>query len=84
MLALVAVWLAIFMGYEYVTHVNVFSYMSSFHIVVDPQWKSACAERLSDWITAGVFGATLFPLFYWLLKDRKARLLGAFGIAPQV
>jgi hypothetical protein len=81
-LALVAVSLAICMGYEYLTHVNVFSYISSSPIVPWIRNGKVRAQGIfANSITAGVFGATLFPLFYWLVKNRKTRLFGAFGIA---
>ncbi|MGA9308618.1 MAG: hypothetical protein WBW31_24700 [Candidatus Sulfotelmatobacter sp.] len=81
-LALVATVLAACMGYEYLTRVNVFSYINSYKIV---PWVRDGRVRsqgtFANSITAGVFGATLLPLFFWLRKAGKARLLGVVGLA---
>jgi hypothetical protein len=81
-LTLVASVLAVCMGYEYLTRVNVFSYMNSYTIV---PWvrdgKVRAQGTFSNSITSGTFGATLFPLFFWLWKEGKAKLLGVLGIA---
>jgi hypothetical protein len=81
-LALVAAVLALCMGYEYLKRVNVFSYINSYTIVPWVRDGRVRAQgTFSNSITAGVFGATLFPLFFWLWKGRKARFLGIVGLA---
>ncbi|HEV2395500.1 MAG TPA: hypothetical protein VGS27_00980 [Candidatus Sulfotelmatobacter sp.] len=81
-LALVAAVLALCMGYEYLTRVNVFSYINGFPIVPWVRDGRVRAQgTFSNSITAGVFGATLLPLFFWLLKGGKAKLLGIAGLA---
>jgi hypothetical protein len=81
-LVLVAAVLAICMGYEYLTRVNVFSYINSF--TIEPWVRDGRVRAqgiFGNSITAGVFGATLFPLFFWLVNSDKAKLLGIVGIA---
>jgi hypothetical protein len=74
--------LAACMGYEYLTRRNVFSYINGYTIV---PWVRDGRVRsqgtFANSITAGVFGATLLPLFFWLWKGGKARLLGVVGLA---
>jgi hypothetical protein len=80
-LALVAAVLAVCMEYEYLKRVNVFSYVNSYTIVPWVRDGRVRAQGIfSNSITAGVFGATLFPLFFWLWKGGKARLLGLVGL----
>lgn len=80
-LVFVAAVLAICMGYEYLTRVNLFSYINSFTIVPWVREGRVRAQgTFSNSITAGAFGATLFPLFFWLWKCTKAKLLGAAGL----
>jgi hypothetical protein len=81
-LVIVAAVLAVCMEYEYVKRVNVFSYINSFTIVPWVRDGRVRAQGIfSNSITAGVFGATLFPLSVWLWKSGKARLLGIVGLA---
>jgi hypothetical protein len=80
-MALVAVVLGTCMGYEYLSRVNVFSYINSFSIV---PWlrdgRVRAQGTFSNSITAGTFGATLFPLFFWLWKGGKAKVFGILGL----
>jgi hypothetical protein len=81
-MAVVACVLAACMGYEYLTRVNVFSYINSFRIVPWVRDGRIRAQGIfSNSITAGVFGATLLPLFFWLLRSGKAKMLGVVGLA---
>jgi hypothetical protein len=81
-LVFVAAVLAVCMGYEYLTRVNVFSYINSYKIVPWVRDGRVRAQGIfGNSITAGVFGATLFPLFFWLWKSGKAKLLGIVGLA---
>jgi hypothetical protein len=81
-LALVATVLAVCMGYEYLTRRNVFSYINGYTIIPWVRDGRVRAQgTFANSITAGVFGATLLPLFFWLWKGGKARLLGVVGLA---
>lgn len=81
-LVLVATVLAVCMGYEHMTRVNVFSYINSFTIVPWIREGRVRAQGIfANSITAGTFGATLFPLCFWLWKGGKARFLGVIGLA---
>jgi hypothetical protein len=81
-MALLAAVLAVCMGYEYHTQINLFSYINSSTIVPWIRDGRVRAQGIfANSITAGVFGATLFPLFVWLWKGGKATLLGVVGLA---
>jgi len=78
----VAVILAACMLFEYMTRVNLFSYINSFVIVPWIRNGSVRAQGVSaNSITAGAIGATLLPLFFWLWKSGKAKLWGTIGLA---
>jgi hypothetical protein len=80
-LAVITTVLAVCMEYEYLKRVNVFSYINGFTIVPWVRDGRVRAQGIfSNSITAGVFGATLFPLFFWLWKGGKAKLLGVVGL----
>jgi hypothetical protein len=77
----VALVLAVCMFYEYLTRVNVFSYIAGHAIV--PWLRNGRVRSqavFGNSITAGTIGATLLPLFFWLLKSGKAKLLGIVGM----
>ncbi len=81
-LVFVASALAVCMTYEYLNRVNVFSYINSSTIVPWVRDGRVRAQGIfANSITAGVFGGTLFPLFFWLWKGGKAKLLGILGLA---
>jgi len=78
----VATILAVCMFYEHVTRVNVFSYFNGYAIVPWIRNGMVRAQGASaNSITAGVIGATLLPLFFWLWKSGKARSWGMIGLA---
>jgi hypothetical protein len=80
-LAVVAGILSVCMGFESLTRVNVFSYINSFPIVPWIRLGRVRAQgSFANSITSGTFGATLFPLFFWLWKSTKEKLLGSIGI----
>ncbi len=72
---------------EQVTHLNVFGYFTGV-----PLWTWMRDGKIRAWgtmgsITAGVFGGALIPLFLWLWKDRKSRMMaiaGLFGATAMV
>ncbi len=73
--------LASCMLYEFMTRINVFSYLAGYTIVPWIRNGHVRAQAVyGNSITAGAFGATLLPLFFWLWKSGKARLLGGTGL----
>lgn len=78
--AFVAAVLGIFMSYEYLTGLNLFSYLTNHQIV---PWirdgKVRARATFANAITAGTFGATLVPLFFLLWKHGKAKLWASIG-----
>ena len=84
-MAVVAVLLAGSMVFEHMTRVNIYSYISPSPIVPDLRNGTARAQGpFSNSITAGTFGAVLFPMFFWLWKDRHSRTLGSVGMIASV
>jgi hypothetical protein len=80
--AFVAAILAATMSYEYLTQVNLFSYVGGSEIVPWTRGDRVRAQGVfGNSITAGAFGATLLPLFFWLWKSGKAKLWGVVGMA---
>lgn len=81
-LTIVATILATCMTYEHFTGINVFNLIRVGVLVIP--WVRDHGVRaqgvFANSITAGCFGATLLPLFFWLWKSGKARLWGAAGI----
>lgn len=70
------------MLFEYFTRVNIFSYISMSPIVPwirDSKFR-AQGPFTENSITAGVFGAVLLPLFFWLWKSKRARTTGLMGL----
>ncbi len=81
-LAVTAVILAICMTNEHFTHRNVFGLLGGVPLNVAVRDGGVrAAGSFEVYITAGVFGATLLPLFVLLCSDAKTRLIGALGIA---
>lgn len=80
-LAIVAAVLSLCMGYEFLTRVNLFSYINGYPIVPWVREGRVRAQgSFANSITAGTFGATLFPLFFWLWKCRNHKILGIAGL----
>jgi hypothetical protein len=81
-LAVVTSVLSACMLYEYLTQNNLFSHING--VVIHPWIRDGRVRAqgvFANSITAGTFGATLVPLFFWLWKSGKARLFGAVGMA---
>lgn len=79
--ALVAAVLALCMSYEYLTRVNVFSYVGGHTIVPWIRNGRVRAQGVfGNSITAGTFGAVLMPLFFWLWKSGETRFWGVVGL----
>ena len=81
LLALIAIILAPCMVNEQMTHRNIFGWLGgipSSPAVRDGQIRSQ--GSFAVYITAGVFGASLVPLFIWLWTTGSSRLLACLGI----
>lgn len=80
-LTIVAAVMAACMSYESATRINVFSYINT-HTIVPwlREGKVRAQGVFGNSITAGTFGATLMPLFFWLIKSGKAKIWGFVGI----
>jgi hypothetical protein len=80
-LAFIASVLAAGMLLEYKTQVNAFNFLRNEPVTPLIRHGRVRAEAVfGNSITAGSFGATLLPLFFWLLKSGRARVLGAVGL----
>ena len=78
----IAAVLAICMSYEFLTRVNVFSYLAGH--TIEPWLRNGrvrAQAAFGNSITAGTIGATLLPLFFWLWKSGKAKFLAIIGMA---
>jgi hypothetical protein len=81
-LALVAAILGVCMLNEHIQHVNVFGYLGGAPLLpVTRDGHVRAQVTFGHPILAGCFGATLLPLFVWLWRSGKSRLLAASGIA---
>jgi hypothetical protein len=81
-LAIVALVLGVCMTNEQFTHENVFGLLgggTSLATVIR-DGKPRSMGPFEVYITAGVFGATLMPLFIWLWSEAKSRTMGCLGI----
>lgn len=79
-LAIVAMVAAAGMVYEQITLQNLFGQLGGISAV--PMLRSGRARSqgmFQQSLTAGAFGATLFPLFFWLWKRGKSWFLGLSG-----
>jgi len=82
MFSAVATVLACCMVCEYLTRVNVFSYIKGATITPWIRDGRVRAQGVyANSITAGTVGAVLMPLFFWLWKGGKAKLWGSVGLA---
>ena len=64
------------------THTNVFGFLGGVPPlgVAIRDGKVRATGSFAVYITAGVFGATLLPLFIWLWSDAKSRISAALGM----
>lgn len=80
-LSIVAAVLAVCMSFESLTRVDVFSYINGRAIIPWIRDGRVRAQSVfSNSITAGTFGATLLPLFFWMWKSYVPRVWGAVGL----
>ena len=79
--AVVAAVLALCMTNELITHRNVFGLLGGSPVeVMVRDGKPRAMGSFEVYITAGVFGATLLPLFVWLWSIKKAKIAAFVGI----
>lgn len=80
-LAAVAMILAVCMANEHFRHINVFGYLGG--VPVNVTMRDGAPRAMGSfevYITGGVFGATLLPMFVWLASQPKAKLSGILGM----
>jgi hypothetical protein len=81
-LAVVAAILGVCMLNEHIRGVNVFGYLRGASLISDVRNGQIRAQAIfGHSILAGCFGATLVPLFFWLWKSGRAKVLAAAGMA---
>ena len=84
-LAALAVILGACMLNEHIHHVNIFGYLGGAPIT--PMVRSRLIRAQAIFVhpaLAGCFGATLAPLFFWLWKSGRAKVLAAAGIGGSI
>ena len=70
------------MMYEHRTGLNVYNLVTSYHVVPYMREGQVRAQAaFGHAITAGTFGTTLIPVFFWAWKSGKARVTGVVGLA---
>jgi hypothetical protein len=80
-LCAIATVLAVTMVYEKFRDVNLYGFLASQPII--PEIRNGAIRAQGPFhhaILAGTFGATLLPLFFWLWKSGKSKLLGVVGM----
>ena len=84
-LAVIAAILGVFMVNEHLSGTNVFGYLGT--VSIRPWIRNGAIRSQAGFtnsISAGAFGATLLPLFFWLWKSGKALIAGMLGLAAAV
>ena len=79
-LAVVALVVSAFMVSEHFRRLNIFGYLGGVALI--PEVRNGRTRAQGPFgisINAGCFGATLLPLFYWLWKGGRSKLLGLLG-----
>jgi hypothetical protein len=80
-LAAVAIVLAVTMSYEEVKGVNIFGIIGRSPVI--PEVRNGFVRAQGPFehaLLAGTFAATLLPLFFWLWKSGRSKLLGLAGM----
>jgi hypothetical protein len=81
MLGYVAIILAVCMINEQLTHENIFGRLGGVDTMVAMREGKARSTAVFEvYLTAGVFGATLLPLFIWLWSESKHKVLAGCSI----
>jgi hypothetical protein len=79
--AVIAVIMAIFMTNEQMTHDNVFGMLGGIpRDVAVREGRARSCGAFEVYITAGVFGATLLPLFVWLWASGRSKVGACLGM----
>jgi hypothetical protein len=68
---------------EQITHVNVFGYLGG-HTVITIRDGKPRSEGVMGCLYAGAFAGASIPLFLWLWKGGKSRLLACAGLAGAI
>jgi len=77
----IAMILAVCMSNEQITHQNVFGWLGGIErAVAVREGKARSTGVFEVYITAGVFGATLLPLFIWLWSESKSKILASLAL----
>lgn len=80
-LAVVAFTVGLCMVYERLAMHNIFGILGGVgEIPAVREGKIRCQGVFQHAILAGIFGGTLVPMFVWLWKERKYRLLASVGV----
>ncbi len=80
-LAIVAMILALCMTNEHITHENIFGLLGGTPLgVAMREGQARSTGPFEVYITAGVFGATLVPLFVWLWSEARSRIVASLGL----
>lgn len=80
-LGIISVVLGLCMVGEQVTHQNIFGLVGGIPSVPASRDGGIRSQGVFEvYITAGVFGASLVPLFIYLWSDRKSRLIATLGL----
>jgi len=79
-LAAICVILGTCMVIEYVTHKNVFGYFGGVGIEPPIRNGHVRAGATLGYLYAGAFSGVLIPLFLWLWRDKKSRMVACAGL----
>ena len=66
---------------EQITHLNIFGYLGGASLGVTIRDGKIRSEGVMGSIYAGVLAGVLIPLFLWLWKERKSRMVASAGLA---
>ncbi|HXM62355.1 MAG TPA: hypothetical protein VN950_15960 [Terriglobales bacterium] len=83
-LALICVIQGACMINEQISHLNVFGFIGGFSTGVTIRDGKIRSEGVLGCIPAGVFGGALIPLFLWLWRERKSRMIAFAALAGAV
>jgi hypothetical protein len=79
-LAAICVILAVCMVNEFVTHKNVFGYVGGIEIQAVMRNGHVRAGATLGYLYAGAFAGVLIPLFLWLWREKKSRMVACAGL----
>lgn len=79
-LAAICVILGTCMVNEYVTHINVFGYLGGVGVLAAMRNGHVRAGATLGYLYAGAFAGVLIPLFLWMWKEKKSRMMACAGL----